>query len=67
MDTREPVRGELSITSMPELMADIRREVAALIREVAADEEPAVAARLNEVAAAFECGVTSVRHDGDNG
>jgi hypothetical protein len=46
---------------MPELMADMRREVGNLIREVAADEDPAVATRLHEVAAAFESGVASVR------
>jgi hypothetical protein len=53
---RDPVRVELSINNMPGLMADLRCEIARLIRESAAHEEPRVRACLLDVADAFECG-----------
>ncbi len=42
--------------SVAETLHAMRAEMARLLREVAADEEPRVASRLREIAAAFECG-----------
>jgi len=41
---------------VPETVADLRLELAAILRRVADDEPPAVAERLRAIAAAFEAG-----------
>lgn len=47
----------LSLKDLPEVMADMRREMASILREVADDEGVGYTrARLRECAAAFECG-----------
>ena len=46
----------LSITDIPEALALYRRELAQMLRDRAADEDPRVADRLREVAAIFETG-----------
>lgn len=48
---------EISIRDMPEALADMRRELANVLRSTAAAEHvPIVRRRLEQVAAAFECG-----------
>lgn len=49
---------ELSITGMPEVIWAIRREMADLLRQQAADETPDVKRRMREVADVFEAGAT---------
>lgn len=46
----------IDVRGMPELMAELRAELACLLREVAEDEAPRVAERIRSVAAIFECG-----------
>ena len=51
-----PLVARLSVVDMPEVLAALRLELAAILRQVAEDEVPPVAARLRAVAAAFEAG-----------
>ncbi len=46
----------LRIADMPEIQADLRREMARILRDVADDEEARVADRLRAIATAFEIG-----------
>lgn len=58
MARRRPRRlsASFSVTDVPEILAQIRNELAAVLREVAADEDPRTAKRLREIADAFEAG-----------
>lgn len=49
---------QIEITKIPQALAMARAELAHLVREAAADEEPAVAFRLRQIAAVFETGQT---------
>jgi len=55
-----PISATLSLTHVPETVADIRHEVAAMLCQVAEDAQPRVATRLLEIAAAFEAGQSPV-------
>ena len=52
-------RMEIDVRRVPEVLFEMRRSLADMVREVAQDEEPAVAARLREIAALFEVGQTN--------
>lgn len=47
----------VDVRGMPEVIYDVRREVARILTDIALDEKPEVAARLLEIAATFEVGV----------
>ena len=51
--------GELrvSVERIPEALAAMRRELAAIVRDIAHDEPPEVARALHRAAARFEAGV----------
>jgi hypothetical protein len=53
----DPLEVRLSLSGMPETIADLRREMARALRNAADDEPPAVAARLRQIADDFEAGV----------
>lgn len=55
-----PLTATLSVEGLPHLQARLRRELAEILREAAADEPPAVAARLREIAGLFEAGLREV-------
>ena len=46
----------IRLEDMPEVLSDLRREMARILREVADDEEARVADRLRAIATAFEIG-----------
>lgn len=46
----------IEIAGMPRLIAELRAEMARLLRDAADDEDNRVAARLHRIADAFECG-----------
>lgn len=53
----EPLRAELSLRDCPEVLAEMRAELASILRMEAEDEAlPAVQRRLREIADVFECG-----------
>lgn len=57
MSAQLVARLELDVRGIPELIQDVRRECAQVLRDDAAEEaNQAVARRLREVAAAFEAG-----------
>lgn len=48
----------INVNNLPELMATMRAEMAALLRGASAGQDPRTVAKLNELAAAFEVGQT---------
>lgn len=50
------LQATLRLDDMPEVLAALRYELAAILRHVANDEPPPVAERLRAIAAAFEAG-----------
>jgi hypothetical protein len=46
----------INVRQVPEVLFELRVELAKLLREAAQDELPAVAMRLKEIASAFEVG-----------
>jgi hypothetical protein len=50
------LQATLRLDDLPEVLAALRYEVAAILRQVAEDEAPPVAHRLRAIAAAFEAG-----------
>lgn len=46
----------IDLSGIPEVVADLRKEFAQIVRDVADDEAPAVARRLREIADAFAGG-----------
>lgn len=65
---RQPLRAnlEIRIADTPEMIALLRREMALILRQAAAQEQPQVQEFASRVAAAFEVGAL-VEDDGDNG
>lgn len=62
----QPVRGylEVRIADTPEMIALLRREMALILRQAAADEPPQVQAFAERVAGAFEMGMLVAEDDG---
>lgn len=56
----------VDVRGIPELVADVRLEMASVLREAAeAEADPRLAWRLVAIAAAFECGQRSEGSNGD--
>ena len=49
----------LAITDIPALVAEVRRDVARILREMATEESPEVATRLREIAMMFDVPITT--------